>query len=1122
MSMNRWKFAVAAACLTAAASSNTYAQTTTGGITGVVSGDNGAPLENAQVQVVNRATGFTTGQVTRSNGRFFVQNLEVGRNYAVTVRLLGYTPRTVEPVVVTLGQATTVNLAISTQATTLAAVTVSASGGSDFAATRQGVQTVISDTLLQRLPNLDRDFTSLVRLTPQVTSQTGGFSAAGSNPRLSQFTIDGANQSDRFGLNSTGGLPGGGAGGRIVPIDAVKEVQVSLTPTDVRQGNFASVLVNAVTRSGTNDFTAGATYTFRNPSLARDTAYIRTGNLRQQQYGGFLGGPIIRDRLHFFGAIEFQQRDQPNSGPSFAETGAATDTVTGGGGVTRAQIDRVRSVAQTLGIDAGTAQVLSLETPLTNFIGRLDFRLNNSTRMVLRQLVNTATQTDFSRNGTTFNADANVQGTGIRLTSNRIPRENKNYSSVFQAFTNLQSGIANEFSAAYNRVEDVRTPPLATPEISVSTRGVNGANSQITFGTEQFSSVNLLKQNVVELTDNLTIPFNSHTFTVGGRISLTSILNDFQQRSYGAYKFASIDSLARGQPLSYSVAYANGPGVVADFDAQIFSGYVQDQWAPTNRFTLTGGLRVDVPRLPTTPADNPNISAGFAAKGLSVSTTGTPKTRPLFSPRLGMNWDVRGNQSLQLRGNGGIYTGEPPYILIGNAYANTGRGLALLTCASAVVPAFTTDVSNLPRSCAGQAAPQPGAAGTAGVNLNDPNFKYPQRFVTSAGVDYLLPGGVVFTGEALYGRDVNGIRIRDLNLLNARGGNANPYTTNTGRVLYADTITSGGTSLTIVNSGQRAIITNGTNNAAFSEGAIQLTNQSKGYNYAFTPQLKKRFSRGVDLTTSYTYTRAYEVQAFTSDRAISIWRNGREYSGLQDEDELTTSAYEQRHRVQFYGSVTAPWKRFPTDLSLEYNGNSGSPITYTVNGDLNGDGFNANDPVYIPRNATDVNEIRIVTLRNPGAAFNATTNPYEPNAAAAQRYERFISAFSCLNEQRGRIMERNTCRNPWQNLFNVSVRQTLPEFRGNRFIAQLDVFNFANLLNEKWGVNKGTIISTFPQQQILIARNRAAGPISNESLIGYEFDTRLQDGNGNPRAYQNFVNSLGNVYRMQLTFKYSY
>lgn len=1103
---------------------------TTGAITGLVTDAAGRPLENAQVQVVNRSTGFSTGQQTRANGRYYVQNLEVGPSYAVTVRLIGYTPITREPIRVTLTQASRVDIQLAQTATQLSTVTVSAAAVRNdvFSPTKQGVTTTVSDTLIRRIPNLDRDFTSLVRLTPQVTSQSGGYSAAGANPRLGQFTIDGANQSDRFGLNSTGGQPGGATGGRLIPIDAVKEVQVALTPTDIRQGNFAGVLVNAVTRSGTNTFTGGGTFTYRNPDLARDTSFVQLGNLRQAQYGGFLGGPIIRDRLQFFLALERQERTNPNTGPAFPATGAAGDTVSGGGGVRRSQVDSARAIAQGYGIDAGNAELVKLGTPLTNFVGRLDYRLNDQTRFVFRQLVNRAETVDFTRNSTTFNTNPTTQGSGIRLTSNSVPRVNRNYSSVFQAFTNLPAGASNEFSAAYNRISDVRQPTVASPEISIGTPGLGGSNSQITLGTERNSAVNVLRQNVLELTDNVTIPLNAHTLTFGGRFEYDRIFNDFEPNKYGAYKFASLADFAAGNPTSYVIAYPNGPAVAADFRTQMFSGYVQDQFAATERLTITGGLRLDVPRLPDSPIYNSSITSAFSARGIyGIATSNKPKTRGLVSPRLGVNWDVAGDQSFQLRANAGMYTGQPPYILIGNSYQNTGLGLANLTCTTATTsPKFVANPAQQPQACLNGTAPQQGTSGTAGVSLTDPNFKYPQRFVTSAGFDKRLPGGFSFSLEGLYGKDINGLRIRDLNLVGPRQVGGQDYTSIYGRTLYADTVTTGtnGTSLNVTNANQRVINSNGPNNVTFTNGAIFLTNQSKAYNYSVTPTLRKRFGANVDLNASYTYTRSFEVQAFTSDVALSNWRFGREYSGREDANDLTTSSYELRHRVQLFGTLSSPWRRFPTDLSFEYQGNTGQPITYVATGDLNGDGFDQNDPIYIPRNATDPNEIRIVSLQNgPGTTFNANSNPYVLNANAAQSFENFIQGNKCLRDQRGKIMTRNSCFNPWQNLLNVSLRQTLPEYRGNRVTAQLDVFNFLNLVNSNWGVNRRSILTGNTQQQALIARNKLPGSISNEALTSYEFAPALVGAApGSYQAYQDRVNEINNVYRMQLTFRYTF
>lgn len=1103
MRVNRWMMSAAVAML-AVGGRSAYAQgTTTGAVTGTVVDESGRPVEDAQVAIQNLSTGFRSGQLSRATGRYFVQGLEVGGPYTVTVRKIGFTPFTQQNVRVTLGQATRVDVTLQQQATTLAAVVIAApASGADFAPTRQGAESVIGDSLIRRLPTLNRDVTDLATLSPQVTANTsGGPSAAGGFNRFNSYTIDGSNQNDRFNLNSTGGTPGGSTGGRIVPIDAVKEVQVLLSPTDVRFGNFVGLNVNAVTRSGTNTFTGGATYTFRNPDLAYDTTYIKTGNLRQQQYGFYLGGPIIRDRLHFFTATELQRRTAPNGGFSLS---TATPT---SAGIGQPQIDSVVAITQSqYGFNAGSAGVLQLETPLTNFMGRLDWQATGNTRVSFRQLVNTAEQVDFSRNLAQFNTNPSTQGSGVRLTSNQVPRTNDNLSSTLQVFSNFQSGLANEFSAAYNTVKDERTPPVRTPEISI-----NSGQSQITLGTEQFSPINLLDQKILEITDNLTIPLGSHNVTVGARYEYNKFLNDFEQRIYGAYKFNSIADYAAGRPLTYSVGFSNGADLAARFRTNMLSGYAQDQWTLRNNLTFTYGVRVDVPSMPDTPPDNTQIAALFAAKGVEISTTGKPDTRALFSPRAGFNWDVTGNRSTQIRGNAGLYTGQPPYVMIGNAYQNTGLQLAFLNCggnvAGTTAPAFTTDVDNLPRSCAGQAAPAPGAAGTSGVNLTDPNLKFPQRFVGTVGFDKALPSGFVFTGEALYGKDVNGLFIRDLNLLGPKTVDGAPYTDVNGRVLYADSLSATNAPIIAANS-QTRVITR-FNNVNFDEGAIFLTNQSKAYNYSLTGQLRKRFGGSLEASTAYTYVRSKDVQSLTSDRAVSNFRNGRTFAGLESEPELGTSAFERRHNVKAFATYTAPWKSYPTDISVNYQGTSGIAITYTANGDLNGDGVVSNDPIYVPRNAADVREARIGT---------GTGNAFVLDPTAAVRFDNFISDQKCLDRQRGQIMERNSCRGPWQNLYNASVRQSLPEIAGQRLTVQLDIFNFANLLNSDWGrIYSPTLSSGFPQQQALISRGRQPGAL-NQSLTNFEFSPVLVR-EGKSRVSDNSVASL---YQMQLTLRYAF
>ncbi|HJR65647.1 MAG TPA: carboxypeptidase regulatory-like domain-containing protein [Gemmatimonadaceae bacterium] len=1094
-----------AAALAALSPSTLSAQgVTTGAVTGVVTDESGQGVENAQIQVTNRATGYTTGSLTRVGGRYFVQGLDVGSQYAVTVRLLGYQPQTVENIRVVLGTATPVDIRLVRQATELAGVTVTAPP-TDFSPTRQGVATIVTDSVLQSLPSLGRDFTDFTKLTPQVSQPTTDApSAGGAYNRLNNYTVDGANQNDRFNLGSSEGVPGGATGGRIISMDAVKEFQVLMSPTDVRQGNFAGMLVNAVTKSGTNQWQGGATYSYRNSSMAQDVAFLRDADLTIHQYGFQLGGPIIRDRLHIFLAPEFQTRNQPSSGPYL---GAPAGTP---GLIPADTIARIRSIMQARGFDVGTAEQTTNENPLTNLFGRIDWQATGSTRVVFRQLWNKAEQFEFSRTTGTFNASATpgTQFAGFRLGSSSFTRENKNQSSALQLFTNMANGASNEFSIAYNKISDVRIVPGAAPEISVNACPVGGAgcptNAAVTFGTEQFSPDNILEQDITEITNNYTMPWGAHTITFGARFEHAKVFNNFAQRLFGHYLFANIDSLEAGGALNYSLGYDNGGGIAADFRTQQYSLYAQDQWDFSRNLRLTFGLRADLPRLLDNPAYNDSIQrrAGF-------NTTVIPKSRVLLSPRVGFNWNPGGEDRNQVRGNVGIFTGPPPFIMLGNAFANTGLGLVTLLCSrpdADTRPApFVIDVTQLPRSCGTSPNPAPGAAGTGGVNITDPDFKYPQNFVTTAGFDRQLPYDVIFTFEGMYRKAINGLAVVDKNLRGPRLVGGQPYRDREGRILYADTIGATGT---VNNNSQRRITSIGTPAVSFGEGIIQVTNQSADYNYTLSAQLKRRFGEALHLTAAYTYMQSKDVQSLTSDRAISNWRNGRVYAGLEDDlDDATTSYFERPHRIIAYGSYSLPWKT--TQISAFYEGMSGTPFTYTVVGDLNGDGNNGNDPMYIPRDATDVTEMRIGTV--VGGVF-------APNPAEAQLVEDFIASHDCLDDQRGQIMERNSCRSPWQNRLDVALRQDIPTIRGQRLSLRLDIVNFLNFLNKDWGqIRLPSVNQNFPQQPILRQNSRTVGSL-NQQYVNYTFENVPKTSGAFRKDQQN----QANFYRMQLTLKYSF
>ena len=1113
MRMQRWlSLGALALALFAGSVRETAAQgLTTGAVSGTISDATGKALERVQIEIVNAATGFRAGIITRSNGRYFVQGLEVGV-YRVSARLLGYAPQSQNEVRVSLNITTRVDFTMAAAAAQLAVVKTEVTRtGADFSPSRQGVGMTVADTMIRRVPTLQRDFTDLVKLTPQVTSTSQGPSAGGSYNRLNNFQVDGTNQNDRFNLGSSGGQPGGAVGGRIMSIDAVKEFQVLLSPTDVRYGNFAGMLVNAVTKNGTNAFQGGGIYGFRTPYMAANVDAIRASGFQVKNYGFTLGGPIIKNRLHFFIAPEWQSRTDPTSGPVIdASLNAIANSTT------RISLDSIKAISDIIGSKfvPGSADAYARGNPLTNLMGRLDLSINSANRLTFRVLDNTAQSENLSRNFTALPANSNNQGSGIRLTSNLYQTQDKNRSFTSQLFTNLGNGTANEFLVGYNTIRDKRIIPVTSPEISVgvvstttTTPSGTTPNATVTLGSERNSPGNDLKQQIFEASDNLTVPLGSHTITLGGRFEHTYIYNYFATGLNGSYLFPNIAALRNNAPTSYLVAYANGGPIPAEFSANQISAYAQDFYNVSRNLSVTFGVRLDMPMFKDAPKQNDLITA----KAASLRTDYKIKTQAMWSPRLGFNWDVSGDQSMQLRGNVGVYTGQTPYILIGNAYGNTGLGAATLLCNGTATPVFTTVVADLPRSCAGQPAPTPGAAGTSIINVNDPDFKYPQNLTASFGFDKKLPGGFVASIEGLYRKEINGLYIRDLNLKGARLVGSTPYTDVNGRVLYADTISATGA---VTNTGQKLVATGiGSNNVTFAN-AIQLTNATAGYNYTLSGQLRKRFSRAFEATGAYTFNRSKDVQSLTSDRAISNWQNARQFSGLEyDPSNATTSNFERPHRAILYGTYTAPWVKNQTDVTFYFEGISGSPIVYVTNNDINGDGINGNDPIYVPKDARNSAEVRI------GTGANAT---YALNAAAAEAFEKFIALQPCLDRQRGSIMARNSCNGPFQKRMDVSVRQTLPEVRGQRLTAQLDIFNFANLVNKNWGRNYFPIVSTFNNQAVLQTAGKTAGPL-NTSLWNYNLNAGVQNGVTTFNSpFSVNPNSASNNYQIQLTMRYSF
>ena len=1043
------------------------AQTTTGGVSGTVSGDQGV-LVAAQVQIRSTTTGFSRTVTTGSDGRFFVTGLETG-SYEVTARRIGFAPQT-KTQTVSLGQTGRLDFALASQASQLSSVLVRGAASADqISPTRMGAQTTLTDSALRRTPSLNRNFTDFVGASPQVSQKGPGNSGGGQNNRFNAIQIDGSLANDVFGLSATG-QPGGQAGAKQISLEAIKEYQILLSPFDVRQGYFSGFMVNAVTKSGSNELHGTGTYAVRNEKLERNVDYLRATPFSQKQEGFWLGGPVVKNKIFFSIAPEFQQQTAPASGPYIGQPDGATPLPA----ATQAAVDSFTNILTTQYgyADPGASGLVNNKNPLSNMFARLDFvNLPHDSRLVTRYNYVNAQQDNFSRSPTRLN-----------LSSNAFNFQSKTNSGLVQLFSSFSRGIANEALVGYTTIRDIRILPIFAPFVVISrVQKPGGGTGQLSAGSENSSQGNQLDQDVIELTDNVTIPIGAHRFTVGTKNEFYKVRNLFAQNSFGNVTFGTLDSLKKNTPSSSTLGIKIGDGDgAARFSARTLGAYIQDEWQPTERVNLSLGLRLDMPGLLTQPGLNPIIQSA-----LGINTTQVPRNVKQFTPRFGFNWDVTGDQVNQLRGGTGMFMAQPAYVWLSNLFGNSGvNGYGNLLCngmalAPALPNAGTPNATNCKNSTTTPAIT---------VNTVDPNLKFPETWRTTVGYDRRLPGNIVATLEGIYTRSVYNFYYQNIGVVDAPIG-----TDRNGRVLYGD-ITSASSNVIV----SRKPIPGGT---AVLGDVIALSNtKTKDYSYSYTGQLQKRFSNHFEGSAAYTYGRSYNVWDLTSSVAFSNWSFGRSYAGRQDAQELAPSKWDVPHKIVFNGSYSFPTK---TDLSLFFIGESGSPYEYVYGNDMNGDNSGANDLVYVPKDAHDANEILF--------SQNGNLTP----AMQADSLELFITGVSCLNAQRGTILQRNSCRTPWTKTVNLSARQSIPTLSGHNVILQLDVFNFLNLLNKNWGSQ----LLGSSNSQTLVTRRTWVQPTVGQPL-------KLANGaqpvvNFSPFTQFKRTNVQSN-YALQLQLKYTF
>ncbi|MCS7154418.1 MAG: TonB-dependent receptor [Bacteroidetes bacterium] len=1013
---------------------------TTSAISGRVLDQRGEALPGANVVAVHLPSGTQYGTATRADGRYNLTGLRPGGPYTVRVSFVGYRTEERSGIELVVGQDLELNFRLVEAAVQAGEVVVTGERLGVINPDRTGAQTFFSREQLERLPTINRALSDFTRLTPQTT---GFNSFAGRNNLYNNISIDGSVLNNVFGLASE---VGGQTRAQVISPEAIEQITVDIAPYDVRQGSFTGAGINVVTRSGTNEFKASAYSYVKNEDFVSERvadAQVAPVRFSERQTGVAIGGPIVRGRLFFFANGEIRRRVDP--GATFRPRTSPTETGPDVAAVDRAVLEQLRNaLLQKFNYDPGSWDPYDLNSASENLTLKLDWNLGLTHRATLRlNYLNSFRDIPISNSGSIGGRQNGPNTVPFSRVNYNI--NNDAYSAILQLNSTFGNRYANQFTVGFTALRDFRkafSDPFPLVDILS-----NPSTTMTSFGYEPFTANNRLNTNIWQLANNFSAFLGRHTITVGTSNEIYATDNWFTPWWYGYYVFRSAQDFLEHinapnptasnvpQPRVFRLQYSLLPGgevPIAKIRAWQFGAYAQDEWRVLNNLRLTLGLRVDMPIFLNKLQTNERVAQLTFARGLKIDTGRLPKATPLWSPRLGFNWDVWANRRLQLRGGTGIFTGKIPFVWVSNQASNNGLllGETFVSAPSAQInnrffvlrnPGDNRQIVFSPdRRTYIPANPQ--APPTVLINVTAENFKFPQVWRTNLALDVRLPGDVIATLEGIYTEDINAVFHWDANFRDPIGTFNGPDR----RPRFA-----GSAAANRINSS----VTN----------AIVLDNTSQGYQYFLTAQLEKLFTggplRGLYGRFSYTHGKARDLTSSTSAIAATAWFNNQIYTN-PNEPVLGYSVYDQRHRL--VGLVNYRLEAFGlsgTTLSVVWVGGSGSNFSYVYGGDMNGDGIAGNDLIYVPR---DASEIRLV--------------PSTGQADAAQAWRElnaFIEQDSYLKTRRGKYAERGGATTPWVNRVDVSIKQAFyVPIAGRRTSVEvsLDLINFGNLLNSNWGV----------------------------------------------------------------------
>jgi hypothetical protein len=974
-----------------------FAQSTSAALNGRIIDPQGQAIPGATVEIVHVPSGSRRTVVADAGGRFDVRGLRVGGPYTVTSTAPGSQAATESDVFLRLDEVSSLSLTLAPEATALEAVEVVASASTTvFSTDNMGARTNITREEIEAFPSIKRSIDDYVRFDPrvvQIDKTRGGLSAGGQNNRYNNIRIDGVPTNDQFGLNDSG-VP---ALNQPISIDWIEEFNVGISNYDVTQSDFVGANINAVTKSGGNEFEGGVYGYYRNDDMVGEDENGNEfrGFEDEWQAGAYVGGPIIEDVLFFFVGYERFERSSP--APDFCIQGQSCATVIN---LTQAQVDQVVATAQGYGWTPGATSIAGIDNTDDKYFVKLDWNINENHRAWFR----------YNKTEGSVLRTPGIARTVLALTDH-FYEDNIAFESYSAGlYSNWSDSFSSEFNISYSEYDAAPSLFTRTPQVNVT---VPGTGATIRFGSEQFRHANALG------VDTLTAFWagdwflGDHTLRFGFDVERNDIFNLFLESSLGRYTFNSPTDFANGRYAQYVLRRAtsgNSADAAADWTYENYGWFLQDTWTVTSNLTAMFGFRVDINQTDDVPELNPLFVSTFGfANNLTVDDN------QLIEPRIGFNYTFDTERPTQLRGGIGLFQGSSPGVWLSNNFTNTGTLIQVIQDTNGG-NGVSADPSFIPPEAAAGSPAQD-------VDSLDRDFTQPSVWKWNVAFEHELPWmGIVGGVEYLVTDTREGIFYEHLNL-------GAPVTTlpDGRQSFWSNTNPASFNSAGPIGSQVR---TRANSNSRFND-VLLLRNTDAGRAENITVYFEKPWRNDWYARFGYTYGDATDVNPGTSSRAISNW-NGRIIFNPNEEIE-GVSNYEIQDRLT--GLFSKRWRFFenaPTTFALFYEGRDGRPYSYAFLGDANGDRINGNDLFYIPRPG-DVQFTSASTQQDIQAFFD------------------YIENTDYLSENQGTVASRNALRAPWVHQFDVRLSQEIPLFGDTHAELFLDILNIGNLFNDEWG-----------------------------------------------------------------------